>query len=134
MAYIGDSTTEDERGWGMGVLGAAVGLGTILGPGLGGLIASESQSLPFFIAGGMSFLALLLVAVFLPESLPPQARQKSGRSKKTLPFGELWNALSSPVGELLVMAFLMTCGLAISSTSILNILTSAGQRSCLWGL
>lgn len=113
MAYIGDSTAEDERGWGMGVLGAAVGLGTILGPGLGGLLASESLSLPFFIAGGMSFLALVLVAAFLPESLPPQERQKPGQKSKKLPVGQLWHVLSSPIGILLVIAFLMTCGLTI---------------------
>jgi MFS transporter, DHA1 family, multidrug resistance protein len=113
MAYIGDSTAKDERGWGMGVLGAAVGLGTILGPGLGGLLASESLSLPFFIAGGMSFLALALVAALLPESLPPEARRKPDQKSKTLPIGELWGALSSHIGILLVMAFLMTCGLTI---------------------
>jgi DHA1 family multidrug resistance protein-like MFS transporter len=113
MAYIGDSTSEDERGWGMGVLGAAVGLGTILGPGLGGLLAGQSLSLPFFIAGGMSFISLALIAVFLPESLPPEARQRPDRSMKSLPLRKLWDTLSSPVGILLVMAFLMTCGLMI---------------------
>ena len=39
MAYIGDSTSEEDRGRGMGILGAAVGLGTIFGPALGGLLA-----------------------------------------------------------------------------------------------
>ena len=81
MAYIGDSTPEDERGRGMGFLGAAVGLGTILGPGLGGILGGESLSLPFFIAGGMSLLALGLVALLLPESLPPEARKVKGESQ-----------------------------------------------------
>ncbi|MGD8753131.1 MAG: MFS transporter, partial [Anaerolineales bacterium] len=77
MAYISDSTSEEGRGGGMGILGAAIGLGTILGPGLGGLLGGENLTLPFFIAGGMSFLTLVLIALLLPESLPPEARQRS---------------------------------------------------------
>ncbi len=74
MAYIGDSTPEKERGGGMGLLGAAGGVGTILGPALGGLLAGDSLSLPFFIAAGLSLLSLLLAWLFLPESLPAEAR------------------------------------------------------------
>lgn len=113
MAYIGDSTSEEERGGGMGILGAAVGLGTIFGPALGGLLAGESLSTPFFIAGGMSILALVLIAIFLPESLPEESRQPAD---KRIPFPEIrlwWQALSSPIGIPLVLAFLLTCGMMI---------------------
>lgn len=113
MAYIGDSTSEQDRGSGMGILGAAVGLGTIIGPALGGLLASDSLSTPFFIAGGMSFLALLLTWLLLPESLPKDARQPS---TKRIPLPEIrlwWQALNSPIGILLILAFLLTCGLMI---------------------
>jgi MFS transporter, DHA1 family, multidrug resistance protein len=78
MAYIGDSTPEKERGQGMGILGAAVGVGTIFGSGLGGLLAGDNLATPFFIATGMSFLALLLIWLFLPESLAITARQELG--------------------------------------------------------
>jgi DHA1 family multidrug resistance protein-like MFS transporter len=77
MAYIGDSTSEEDRSSGMGIMGAAVGLGTIFGPALGGLLGCNSLSIPFFIAGGMSILALGLIAIFLPESLPSESRQSS---------------------------------------------------------
>lgn len=113
MAYIGDSTSEQDRGSGMGVLGAAAGLGTIFGPALGGLLAGDSLSTPFFIAGGMSFLALAMTWLFLPESLPKESRLESG---KKIPLPELrlwWQALSSPIGILLVLTFLMTSGLMI---------------------
>ncbi|MEJ2598634.1 MAG: MFS transporter [Anaerolineales bacterium] len=116
MAYISDSTTEQERGRGMGLLGAAVGIGTIVGPGLGGWLAGDSPnqaalSLPFFVAGGMSLLSLLLIGLFLPESLSAEARQQADsrqrEEKKTLlKLGELWRALSSSIGVLLIMAFL----------------------------
>ncbi|MGD8968349.1 MAG: MFS transporter, partial [Anaerolineae bacterium] len=50
LAYVGDSTSEEERGGGMGTLGAAMALGVILGPGLGGWLAGDSLSMPFFAA------------------------------------------------------------------------------------
>ncbi len=113
MAYIGDSTTEEERGGGMGLLGAAMGVGTILGPGLGGLLGGESLSMPFFIAGGMSFLTLGLIAVFLPESLPPEKRQPTKKKHSSNPLRDLRDGIFSPIGILLLMAFISTCGLMI---------------------
>jgi DHA1 family multidrug resistance protein-like MFS transporter len=112
MAYIGDSTPAKERGRDMGILGAAIGLGTIFGPAMGGLLAGESLSTPFFIAGGMSVLALILTALFLPESLPVVTRQETAESK-TLDLRLWWKALFSPMGSLLVLTFIMTCGLMI---------------------
>jgi DHA1 family multidrug resistance protein-like MFS transporter len=110
MAYIGDSTPEKERGQGMGILGAAVGVGTIIGPGLGGLLAGDNLATPFYIAGGMSFVALLLVWLFLPESLPVSARQRTGE-KQRLHAWEVWQAASGSIGGLLLMAFLASFGL-----------------------
>ena len=68
MAYVADNTPADQRGGGMGQLGAAAGIGIILGPGIGGALASASLSTPFFIASGMCLLALVLIWLFLPES------------------------------------------------------------------
>ena len=109
MAFISDSTTPEERGDGMGKLGAAMGLGVILGPGIGGWLASDSLSLPFFIAAGLAVVTLALVAMFLPESLPPAARQQT--KVRTVDFKALWAALRSPIGILLGMAFLVSFGL-----------------------
>jgi DHA1 family multidrug resistance protein-like MFS transporter len=94
----------------MGILGAAVGVGTIFGPGLGGLLAGENLAAPFFIAGGLSFLALLLIWLFLPESLTAAARQGAGKQKR-LPAREMWRAASGLIGSLLMMAFLSSFGL-----------------------
>jgi DHA1 family multidrug resistance protein-like MFS transporter len=68
MAYIGDNTPQKEKSKGMGQLGAMVGVGVILGPLMGGLLSTDSLSLPFFIGSGLAFLALLLVIFLLPES------------------------------------------------------------------
>ena len=109
MAFISDSTTPEERGDGMGKLGAAMGLGVILGPGIGGWLASDSLSLPFFIAAGLAVVTLALVAVFLPESLLPAVRQQT--KVRTVDFKALWAALRSPIGILLGMVFLVSFGL-----------------------
>jgi DHA1 family multidrug resistance protein-like MFS transporter len=110
MAYIGDSTREEDRGGGMGMLGSAMGLGVILGPGIGGWIAGGSLSTPFYLSSGLSMVALLLIVVLLPESLPKE-RRLTGSTARTVQLVELWHALRSPIGLLLFMAFLLSFGL-----------------------
>lgn len=113
MAYIGDSTSKEERGGGMGILGASAGLGTIFGPALGGLLAGYSLSTPFFFAAGMSVVSVLLIAVFLPESLPEAERVSLGIKKPTVNLRTWWTALLSPIGPMLVQAFLVMAGLTL---------------------
>jgi DHA1 family multidrug resistance protein-like MFS transporter len=108
MAYIGDSTSEAERGGGIGKLGAAAALGLILGPGLGGWLAGESLSTPFFIAAGLSLISMLLIAALLSESLPPPARREADAGLQTVNLRELRRALCGPIGGLLLMAFLVS--------------------------
>jgi MFS transporter, DHA1 family, multidrug resistance protein len=110
MAYIGDSTSEKERGGGMGLLGATAGAGTIIGPGLGGLLAGGSLSAPFFVSSALAMLSLVSVAFLLPESLPQEARAPRGQKIKLIRFDDLWRALNSPIGPLLLLAFLATFG------------------------
>jgi DHA1 family multidrug resistance protein-like MFS transporter len=112
MAYIGDSTPEDERGGGMGLLGAAGGIGTIIGPAVGGFLATTSLSMPFFIAAGLALLSLILAAIFLPESHP--AREPASEEKRTIvDLRAWWQALFSPIGTLFVLTFVSTSGLMI---------------------
>jgi DHA1 family multidrug resistance protein-like MFS transporter len=112
MAYIGDSTSDEDRGSGMGMIGAAMGVGMVLGPGLGGWLATYSLSLPFFVAAGLSMLVLLFVLLVLPESLPQEARTQGQKAIRGPQFGEMWKALFGPIGFLLVLAFLVSYGLA----------------------
>jgi len=118
LAYISDSTAESDRGRGMGILGAAVGLGTILGPGLGGLMGEGSYAVPFFIAGGMSLVGMLLIIVFLPESLSANARWKAQQQRKSNPIVDFSPILQvfnprvlDSIGPLLGMAFLASFAL-----------------------
>ncbi len=111
LAYVGDTTSEEDRGSGMGVLGAAMALGIMLGPGFGGWLAGDSLALPFFIAAGLSFVVVLLIYAFLPESLPVEARQKDDKAVRSADWRALWQALFSDIGFLLFMVMLFSFAL-----------------------
>ena len=110
MAYVSDTTSAEERGGGMGKLGAAMAFGMILGPGIGGWLASGSLSLPFFIASGMALLSLVLIVVLLPESLPEIDRKTPG-SVERIRVKDLWQAVFSEIGVLLLMVMLFSFAL-----------------------
>jgi DHA1 family tetracycline resistance protein-like MFS transporter len=74
QAYVADITTPEERAGGMGLLGAAFGLGFIFGPALGGLMAPISPAAPGLAAAALCATNALLAIFFLPESLPRRAR------------------------------------------------------------
>lgn len=112
MAFISDSTSAENRGGGMGVIGAAMGTGMVLGPGLGGWLGSSSLSLPFFVAGALSLLASALIFLILPESLPPENRQEQVKVSVTDRFTSMWHGLQGPLGLLLGLAFLVSFGLS----------------------
>jgi DHA1 family tetracycline resistance protein-like MFS transporter len=75
-AMMADITTPKNRARGMGLIGAAFGMGLVLGPLLGGLLSSDGSSfvLPCIVAGVMSVLAIIAAAIFLPESLSADRR------------------------------------------------------------
>ena len=68
QAYIADITTAEKRAKGMGVLGAAFGLGFTLGPPLGGIFGKEHIWLPAYLAAGASFISCLMTLFLLRES------------------------------------------------------------------
>lgn len=109
MAYIGDSTDRSERGGKMGMIGAAMGLGMVVGPGLGGWMAHLSLSAPFFLAAGLSVAALLMILLLLPESHATGGAQTANPKQSRL--RTLVTALRSPLGILFFMSFLISFGL-----------------------
>jgi len=112
MAFISDNTPEKERGSGMGKLGAAVGVGIVLGPGLGGALASISLATPFFVASGLCLVALLLVWFLLPESLPIESRQVRGVKSEYLQAGILRQVLLGPTGILMLLILVVSFGMS----------------------
>ncbi len=104
MAYIGDSTSEKERGGGMGLMGAAMGVGMIFGPAIGGYLGEISFRAPFFTASALGFLTALLAFALLPESLPPEKRVAQARKVER---PSLIDALRSNLGYVFFLAFLI---------------------------
>ena len=76
MAYIADVSEEDKRAQNFGMIGAAFGLGFIVGPAIGGLLAHAGKELPFVVAAGLNFLNFIYGILVLPESLSPELRRK----------------------------------------------------------
>lgn len=86
QAYIADITTPENRAKGMGLLGAAFGIGFTLGPPLGGIASAKlGLSAPGWIAASICGANLLLAIVRLPESLPADQRVAALKLKKRLP-------------------------------------------------
>jgi DHA1 family tetracycline resistance protein-like MFS transporter len=76
QAYVADVTTTENRAKGMGLFGAAFGLGFIFGPALAGVLSKYGISVPFYFAAGLSLANAFAVYLFLPESLKPELRSR----------------------------------------------------------
>jgi DHA1 family tetracycline resistance protein-like MFS transporter len=68
-AYIADTTTDEKRAQAYGLLGAAFGLGFIIGPALGGLFSHISITAPIWVAAGVTIVAIVLAVIWLPETV-----------------------------------------------------------------
>ncbi len=74
QAYIADTTPPEGRAKGLGLIGAAFGLGLMVGPAMGGLLSVAGLATPAFVAAGLALLNGLFGLVALPESLPAERR------------------------------------------------------------
>jgi DHA1 family tetracycline resistance protein-like MFS transporter len=103
QAYITDVSDEKNRAKALGMIGAAFGLGFIIGPAVGGLMSTWGYSVPAFAAAALSLVNLTLVFFFLPESLSPARRAMLAlRPRPSFTLDALWCALNRPrVGPLL---------------------------------
>lgn len=79
MAYVADVTTYEERGKGMGYIGAASSLGFTLGPAIGGFLSNIDIHVPFYFAGSTALLAAIFSAIYLPNILPDLSMQRPPR-------------------------------------------------------
>jgi len=114
-AYITDLTDENSRAKGMGLIGAAFGLGFIIGPAAGGLLsAGERYALPAYVAAMLTAVNLAAAYLWLPESLPSGRRDQPGTARLTmLSLHALQDMLSRPkVGTLLESVFVFGLSLA----------------------
>ncbi|MBK7864879.1 MAG: TCR/Tet family MFS transporter [Archangiaceae bacterium] len=105
-AYVADVTPPEQRSKSFGLIGAAFGLGFVIGPAVGGLLAHFDPHLPFWVAGGLSLLNGCYGLFVLPESLPPE-RRKPFSWKRANPIGSLKLLRAHP--QLLALASVLLC-------------------------
>lgn len=108
MAYVADITTEENRSKGMGIVGAATGLGFIFGPAVGGVFSDISFTLPFYISALSSLITCILVIFVLKESLPEEKRKLKGSG----PTPSRWNAFKGTTAILFILQFFISVSLA----------------------
>ena len=94
-AYIADIAKPEERAAGFGMIGAAFGVGFVLGPALGGLASGWHITAPFWIAAALSAINVIFGIFVLPESLRPENRRRFGR-RDLNPFGAIMRSFAIP--------------------------------------
>lgn len=116
-AYIADISTPEKKAQNFGLIGAAFGLGFIIGPVIGGLAAQWGVEAPFLIAAGLSLVNVTYGFFILPESLQPADRSEVNW-KKANPVGSLVLLRNFPavMGFILPYFFIYLAGYAVQST------------------
>ena len=109
-AYIADVSTDEDRSRNFGLVGAAFGMGFIIGPLIGGVLGSYGLRLPFYVAAGLTFLNFLYGYFILPESLAKENRRKFDW-KRANPLSTLVKLSKyKQIGVLLIAYFLLYLG------------------------
>jgi DHA1 family tetracycline resistance protein-like MFS transporter len=116
-AYIADISTPEKRAQNFGLIGAAFGLGFIIGPVLGGVLGQYGTRLPFIVAAGLTFVNWLYGYFVLPESLSKENRRKFD-IKRANPVGSLLQLKKYPIiwGMLGSLVCVYLAGFATQST------------------
>jgi DHA1 family tetracycline resistance protein-like MFS transporter len=117
QAYIADITTKENRAKGMGLIGAAFGLGFIFGPAIGGILSRWGIHVPFFFAAALCFANAVLLYFTLPETVTPDhpARISAAGGRG---ISQLIKSLKQPrLAFVLVIYFMFVAAFSIMTTS-----------------
>ena len=117
MAFVADITTLEERGKGMGFLGASMSLGFMIGPALGGFLASVSLSFPFYMASLAALISGIISLIILPDiknivsEIPPEPKKRENI------ITQMKNSVKTPYFMMLIIIFVFTFGIANFQTT-----------------
>jgi DHA1 family multidrug resistance protein-like MFS transporter len=107
VAYVADITKEEQRTKGMGLVGMAIGVGFIIGPGLGGLLSVFGDRTPFLVSSALALLVWLFALRNLTESLPQERRSVKGNQRESR-----WTAFQGRMKYLYALGFFVSFTLA----------------------
>ena len=117
-AYIADISTPEKKAQNFGLVGAAFGLGFIIGPVIGGITAEWGVRVPFLVAAGLSLLNFIYGLFILPESLSTEKRSDKIEWKKANPLGSLTTMRRFPLALAFAIPFFLIyiAGHSVQST------------------
>ena len=118
QAMMADISSSENRARGMGLIGAAFGLGLVLGPSLGGLLSGGAGNfmVPCFLAGSASLLATFAAAIFLKDSKPLKLADQSETYQNDEPGISTWSMVKETGNRLLILQYVLhTAGVSWST-------------------
>lgn len=116
QAYIADVTSRENRARGMGLIGAAFGIGFVLGPALGGILSTFGPHVPFLFAAGMALVNAIAVYFFLPESL--NVAKARSQPREINRFAVIFHSLKDiSFRGITIIYFLITVGFTVMTTA-----------------
>jgi len=117
MAFVADITTLKERGKGMGFLGASMSLGFMVGPALGGFLASVSLTFPFYMASLAAVIAAVVSFFILPDIKNAVSEIPAEPKKSENILTQMKKSVQTPYFMMLIIIFVFTFGIANFQTT-----------------
>ncbi len=130
FAYLADITPPEKRAQRFGLLGALSGIGMMVGPALGGVLAAVDLRLPVFLTAGVALTIAVLSLFLLPESLAPENRIRAIRARDVHPFAVFRNAFGRRELRALLIAFAL---MALPFGFFVNNFSVLALDSLAWG-
>ena len=118
MAFVADITTYEQRGRGMGLLGASMSLGFMIGPAIGGFLSKVSLQFPFYIAMIAALTAAVISIFALPNPAPRSTVQPGSVKKSENLFQQMKRSATTPYFVMLIVMFVFSFGLANFQSTI----------------
>ncbi|MCG3087409.1 MFS transporter [Sporosarcina cyprini] len=117
MAFVADITAYEDRGKGMGLLGASMSLGFMIGPGIGGFLSKVSLEFPFYVAAGAAIFAAVLSIFILPNPVPTTEQAQTMKKQDNI-LAQLVRSTKTPYFIMLLVMFVFSFGLANYQSTI----------------
>lgn len=119
MAYAADMTTNEERGKAMGLLGAAISLGFMIGPGVGGLLSNVTLRFPFY-CGGIATMIVGIISIFVLPNIKAEIQEQQ---KKENLIQQMARSIKTSYFVLLIVVFVFQFGIANFQSTLTMFLT-----------